>query len=537
MTNNAKSAEVPGARASEPIFKFRAGQKALMRGLEKHRMVAFLARRQFGKTTIFSAIALKKMMKRRNHLVTYASATLLLGRELIYKEAHIFKDAIQRMQMEAVDSKTGKAPDKLTDDDFASLYEQSRLEMRVWHDKTSFSRTQIVAPRPDTAVGWTGDVMCDEVGRIPNYREVWEAMEPIISSDPTYQFLQCTTPPPDDAHFSFEMLAPPIGTEFPVNAEGNWYRSEMGIMVLRVDAFDAYADGVALHDTDTGKPVTPAEHRAKAFDKDAWDRNYGVKFVFGGAAAVGLIQLDTAQTRGIGKCKFVLVETDEDLEAALAWLREHLGAGAVGLGLDIATTEKGTSNPTAMAVVERIGTDFNVPLIVAWKTRDPQLARLRVRAVVDAVKTRERGGRGRLLCIDATSERYWAADLRKALVTEIPVECVVSSETIEQPGSEPMTIKQYLGGLLVGAMDDNRVTLPPERYVREDFRLVKRDRGTFQTEISPDGKHGDTFDAVKLGIKALIGRAGFAYQAVSNPGTPGGLMPGRTNRRAEGVLV
>lgn len=523
--------------AEMPVFRFRAAQRALFRALDNHRMLGFLARRQFGKTTTFSGIALKKMMKRPNHLVTYGSATLLLGRELIYKEAHIFKDAVQRLQMQAVDSKTGKVPDKLTEDDFASLYEQQRLEMRVWHDRTRFSRTQIVAPRADTAVGWTGDVMLDEVGRIKNFREVWEAMEPIVSSDPTYQLLLCTTPPPDDSHFSFEMLGPPVGTEFPVNPAGNWYRSEMGVTVLRVDVYDAYADGVPVYDTDTGKPVSPEEHRRKAFDKDAWDRNYGVKFVFGGTAAVGLIQLDTAQQRGIGRCKFVLVETDEDMDAAMDWLEAHLGAGAAGIGLDIATTEKGTSNPTAIAVVERIGTDFNVPLILVWKTRDPEVARLRVRAVVEAVQGRERGGRGRMLCIDATSERYWAADLRKSLMTLIPVECVVSSETVEMPGEEPMTLKQQMGGQLVGAMDDNRVTLPPERYVREDFRLVKRDRGTFQTEISPDGKHGDTFDAVKLGIRALTGRAGFAYQAVAAQGRPGGLTPERANRRTKGVLV
>lgn len=535
--NGKEPAESPVDAQPRAIFQFRSGQKALLRAIGKHRMIGFLARRQYGKTTLFSGIALKKMMKRRHHLVTYGSATLLLGREIIFKEARVFQEAIQRMRLQTVDAKTGKAPDTLTEDDFANLYEQQRLELRVWHDNTSFSRTQIVAPRPDTAVGWTGDVMLDEVGRIPNFREVWEAMEPIVSSDPTYQLLLCTTPPPDDAHFSFEMLGPPVGTEFPVNPAGNWYRSEMGVTVLRVDVHDAYADGVPVYDTDTGKPVTPEQHRAKAFDKDAWDRNYGVRFVFGGTAAVGLIQLDTAMQRGVGQCKFVLVEEDEDLDAALEWLRAHLGDHQVGIGLDLGTTEKGTSNPTAIVVTEQIGTEYRVPLIAAWKTKDPDIARRRVRAVVDTVKTRERGGRARRLCVDATNERYWAADLRKALMAEIPVECVVASETVEKPGEEPMTQKQYLGGLLVGAMDDNKVTLPPERYIKEDFRLVKRDRGTYQTEVSPDGKHGDTFDGMKLGMKALKGKADFAYQSVPKNGKPGGLMPERTRRRTKGVLV
>ena len=36
----------------------------------------------------------------------------------------------------------------------------------------------------------------------------------------------------------------------------------------------------------------------RAFDKDAWDRNYGCLFITGGSAAVGLIKLKEAMERG-----------------------------------------------------------------------------------------------------------------------------------------------------------------------------------------------------------------------------------------------
>lgn len=68
-----------------------------------------------------------------------------------------------------------------------------------------------------------------------------------------------------------------------------------------------------------------------------------------------------------------------------------------------------------------------------------------------------------------------------------------------------MNQKQFLGSQLVGELEDNHVWLPPERYVREDFRLVKRDRGQFVCEPDAAGRHGDTFDAVKLAVQALIG--------------------------------
>lgn len=518
-----------------PLLTFRTAQKALLRCCEDQRLIGFLARRQYGKTTTFSAIALKKMMRRPNHLVTYASATLLLGRELILKESQIIQRAITALAKQAAaantilevtdrDRKTSpsdaprqrtsysseKSDQSYSSDDFADLFEHQRLELRLHHDRNTVSRTIIIAPNPATAVGWTGDVMLDEVGRIRDFRGLWEAVEPIASSDPTFRLLLCTTPPPDDAHFSFEMLAPPIGTELPVNPEGNWYRSEMGILVLRVDAHDAWADGVPVYDLERGEPLEPAEHRRRALDKDAWDRNYGCQFLMGGTSAVGLLQLDTAQRRGIGKCTCISIDTDSDLDRAITFLHEHIGAGQVGIGLDLATTEKQTSNPTAITIIEREGIELIATLTCVWKTRDPALAKDRIRRIVQAVADRPKGGRARGLGIDSTSERYFAAELARDLRPHLPVHLLVSSETIQLPGQEACTLKSYLGNLFVAELDDNHVTLAPERYIKDDFRLVKRDRGTFATDISPDGRHGDTFDSHKNAVHVLTAKPAYS---------------------------
>ena len=494
---------------SAPVIKFRRAQKVLMRLCEEHRMLGFLARRQYGKTTTFSAIALRKMMKRPNHLVTFASATLLLGRELILKEARVMQQALamlaanqKDMLLEVADAQSGKAPKDLSVDDFAELFEAQRLEFRLHHGRNAVSRTMVIAPNPETAVGWTGDVMLDEVGRIKRFRELWEAMEPIASSDPTFRLLLCTTPPPDDTHYCFEMLAPPTGTDLPVRAEGNIYRSELGVTVLRVDAYDAYADGVAVYDLEKGEALAPAEHRKRALDKDAWDRNYGVKFVFGGTAAVPLLALDTAQQRGLGKCEFMMLDSDEDIERAADWIRAHVGPGPVGIGWDVATTEKGTSNPSSLAIMEQGASEAIVRMIAIWKTSDPDAAELRARLLTRAVGERAVGGRARRMCIDATNERYFATTMRRKFASELPVELVVGSEKAAVTG-EPMTQKQHLGSVLVACLEDNRMTLPASRYIREDFRLVRKERGLFVCEPTPDGMHGDTFDATKLAMKAL----------------------------------
>jgi hypothetical protein len=337
---------------------------------------------------------------------------------------------------------------------------------------------------------------------------VWEAVSPIIASNPTFRLLLSTTVPPDDSHYSFEQLVPPVGTEFVPNPDGNLYTSDMGIKVLRVDAWDAALDGVPLYNMQTGEPETPEQNRAAESDKDAWDRNYGCKFLVGGASACGLVQLATAQERGLGKCLHVDVQGPADFDRALVFLLDHIGPGPIGLGWDLATTEKATSNPSALAVTEQECISYLTRLIVTWKTRDPDIAEAHARSIILAVACRKSGGRAKALHIDATNERYFASTMQKKFRALLPVVCVVGSEGVEKPGYEPMTTKQFLGGLLVGALDDNQLTLPPERYVKEDFRLVKKERGAFVCAPDAQGRHGDTFDAVKLSIAALKGGAG-----------------------------
>lgn len=526
------------------VFKARAGQTEFMLGVERHRISGFLCRRQYGKTTNAGRIALKKMMRTPGHSVVFGSVKLDLAREIIRKESGDLQKAIGMLMklaeagntmLQVVNVDDGKSVLGLCGDDFADIYEHSRLELRLYHDRTVYSRTKVVALTPD-AVGETGDLILDEVGRVKNFREVWEAVSPIIASNPEFRCILTTTPPPDDAHYSFELLAPPIGTELPVSPTGNWYRSDLGVWVLRVDAWDAFADGVPLYDDDTGKPISPDESRKLAADKDAWDRNYGVKFVLGGSAAVGLLQLDAAQRRGVGQCKLCLIEAESDLSDALAYLRAKLGKGKVGIGVDWATTEKQKSNPTSVSVTEQRGADFVNVVTCVWKTNDPATALSRLTRIVEAVNGRPEGGRARALCQDASSEKYFCDIVRKALGQLVIVRNLVSGETIEIPGREPMTLKAYLGNQCIGVIDDNHATLPPERYLKNDFRLVKRDRGSFTTEMGPNGEHGDTFDSFKNSIEALVGRGGaFAYQAARR--STSSSVPGEPSRKRERGLV
>ena len=505
------------SNAAIAVFRVRAGQREFERGVDLHRISGLLARRQYGKTTIGGRIALKKMMRTPGHTVIFGSVKIDLGREIVRKESEAMRKAFEVLGsmaaqgntlLDVVDPQKGKSVSAVNLDDWAELYEASRLEFRLYHSKTIYSRTKVVALTP-SAVGETGDLILDEVGRVKNFRDVVEAVTPIIASNPSFRCIYTTTPPPDDTHYSFDLLAPPVGVDLPVSPTGNWYQSELGVWVLRITAEDAYADGVPLYDDDTGQAISPEEARAKSHDKDAWDRNYGCRFVIGGTSACGLLQLDTAQRRGIGSCQHISVQSDSDMAAALHWLAAHLNSGPIGLGWDTATTTKETSNPSAVTVLEQDGSQFSAVAIITWKTADPDIATERMDAIIRAIAARPEGGRARRLCIDATNERYFSQSMRKEFGAMIPVELVVGSESIQQPGQqEAMTTKQFLGAQLVGELDDNHLTLPPERYIREDWRLVRKEKGAFICEPDANGRHGDTFDSTKLALRALRSNAG-----------------------------
>ncbi|MCX6908216.1 MAG: hypothetical protein NTY01_09260 [Verrucomicrobia bacterium] len=541
------SSVAPQRRVS---FKRRAGQDALIRGVFDHRICAFVARRQYGKTTTAADIALLKMMAILNHTVVFGSVKLDLGREITRKEEQRAAAAEQQvvtdarelrsafgiagrvvggdMKLDTFDSRSGKSIAEVGDDDYVELYENSRLEFRLYHNRGSYSRTKVVALTPST-VGETGDLILDEVGRVKKFMDVWEAVEPIIASNPMFRCLFTTTPPPDDNHYSFELLAPPIGYDPAPNPAGNWYRSEMGIWVLRLTDDDAYLDGVPLYDNDTGKPISPDEARARATNKEAYDRNYKCKFVLGGTSACSLMALDSAQTRGKDTCRYFHVTDDSDFVDGLAWLAENIADDArVGCGYDPATTEKKTSNPSSFSVVERKGVDVIARAVFTWKTGDDDLHLERILLILQAIRSRPSGRRAVALYFDATNEKLFARRCQRELRGEVPVKLIVFSNTVKVPESEePITVKQYLATRMLSVLNDNLLTLPAARYVREDWRLVRKEKGLLFWEPDSDGKHADTFCSTALGSDAAKSKGGHVeaeacgFGSKSTDGRPG----------------
>lgn len=515
MSRDAAKKVVPVGVAAKPAAKkparrWRAYQLAADAALKLYGIFILLWRRQTGKTEVLSTWALQTMLEKPGETVILASASLNVGGEVALRAASIFWMVLSRMRerfkaLQAESVTEGQEPQILGD--FEALKDAfigGKLEVRFTHPDGRVSRLKVLAPNPATARGFTGTVFLDEIGHIMNFRALWDAVEPITSSDPTFRLIMCLTPPDDTAHYSHELIVPPAGLEFnEVVPEGVWYRSEAGIMVHRVDAWDADAAGAKLYHPETRQPLSTDEHRAIAIDKESWDRNYGLRLASTGTAAVSLHTLHHAQARDEAKgCLFI----ESDLPAN--W-RELLGEieGPVTVGFDVATTEKNKSNPSSVTITEKGGTDFLARLIFRWKTEDPKVSRgyLREFIVNGGLKVRR-------LCIDASNERFFAKQIRDEFSRYCPVELVVSSETITI-GTTKLLTKTYLGNLVVNALDDAKLVLPAAKEVRVDFRLVRKVRGGFDAEVDGSGNHADTFDSTKLSLHGWMTPAAGAFTA------------------------
>jgi len=199
--------------------------------------------------------------------------------------------------------------------------------------------------------------------------------------------------------------------------------------------------------------------------------------------------------------------------------------GPIGIGMDPATTTKKLSNPTSIVVTQKDGLDYFVRAAIRFKTADPAITRAFLDIALDLPGNR----RVRRLVIAATSERFFATDLRSKYAGKVPVELVIESEGVEYLG-EKMTYKLYLGNLVVNTLNDAHLGLPNAIWLRNDLR--QPEGATFQAEPDENGNHADAFVGLGCSLHGLIGAGGPATAtavALSAIGAPPVLRAGLKN--------
>ena len=530
--------------------------------VRKTRQLALFWTRRGRKSTTLGNISFDEMSGTPGRTVIAASASLLLGKELVgmtlsaaetaaivTREAMAVNDAFvqgasdKSLNLKIADTSTNKeyaspagVPDtqhatrnkplasSLTPDDLAALYKSSNMEMRLYFDRTTYSRLKIIAPNPATARGWGGTVVRDEAGYTPIglETELRIATKPIMDTDPTFKLIYACNLCPNDRHPWFETTMPPADLALPVNPSGNFYRGENNLLIHRVTLADAYAAGHILYD-DAGKPLTLDQFRALPGNKLGLNINYDLVHESGGTAAIDLIALLTSQRRGAGQCAFLFADDDADFLRAMHQLAGLVTGGRVGIGFDVASTTGETSNPSSITVMEELGGERFARLILVFKSKSRELMADRLHDIATVIRNRPSGGPARRLCIDASNERLAAEETATDLRPFVPVELVLGGASIHPPGyTEPTNYKTYLGDLYSAAVNENTIALPPDPYIKADHRMPMKDQGKYVCTPDADGRHGDTFDSSKLALYALQSSQGALT-------TMAGLRVGQSN--------
>ncbi|MCX6901732.1 MAG: hypothetical protein NT105_23885 [Verrucomicrobia bacterium] len=498
--------------------------------VRERRHCALLWTRRGRKSTTLGSIAFDEMAAADDRTVIQASASLLLGKEgvgaalsaleqamIVKAEAEAVRDVFSSGAEDrdlnfqvAARPKDGQPGDSkvmkgLTEDDFAGLYRASRLELRLYFDRSRYSRLLIIAPNPATARSWRGTVLRDEVGYTPPALEtdLQVAMDPMMRDTPDLKLVYGSNLPGDSRHPWFAMTLPREikaaneEDEFPANASGHLFVSQTGLLVHRVALKDAYQAGHQLFD-DKGLPMSYEDCAKSPQFRVGWDISYALNHKTGGAGAVDLIALVNAQRAGVGECAFVYVENEGDWQRALSLLRGHLTNGRVNLGLDVASTAEEKSNPSSITVTEETSGMYYQRLVAVFKTKHRAVVSQRLKDVCAVVAGRSDGGRVQKLSIDAGNERMAAEETANDLRGVVTVELVIPSASIHPPGySDSVNFKTYQSDLYSDGLNNGLIAVPPDEYIKLDHLLPIKDMGRYTCAVDSEGRHGDSFDSGK----------------------------------------
>ena len=240
--------------------------------------------------------------------------------------------------------------------------------------------------------------------------------------------------------------------------------------------------------------------------KNGWDQTYALNHKSGGAAAIDLMMLLSAQRRGIGKCNFTFAETEGDFRLAMDLLRKTLGSGPVGIGFDVASTTAEKSNPSSITITENVGGERFQRAVIVFKSKKRAVMSDYLERAVRVVRERKEGGPAKKLCIDASNERLAAEETKDDLTPYITVQLILGGAVVEPRPTgyaNDINYKTFQGELYCAAVNEGRTVMPPDKYIKDDHRLPMKNNGKFECPVDSDGRHGDTFDSGKQAEFAL----------------------------------
>jgi phage FluMu gp28-like protein len=200
--------------------------------------------RQTGKSYTLAAWAVDRLLTRPGRLVTVLSNSKINGMEFNVQVAKVCEKLGQAFEFADL------SPDK--------RYETMNCETRI-RINGKVGRIKILAANPRTARGFSGDLILDEFAFHEDGNAIWNAAEPILSSNGDY-FCRIASTPNGKHNLFYRMCTNGV---FPVS---------------KVTRSDAYAGGCPIFHQITREKIDPLTARNLAPNKRIYDQNYECVF-------------------------------------------------------------------------------------------------------------------------------------------------------------------------------------------------------------------------------------------------------------------
>jgi phage FluMu gp28-like protein len=448
--------------------------------------------RQIGKSFTLASWAVDRLLTQLQSydfwLITVLSNSRDNGAEFVIKCAEICnKLGMMRDQTKA--ATVGDAAVVYCDEDQSPdiKFENMRMEVRITIGKR-VGRIKVLAANPRTARGFSGDLILDEFAFHEDSNAIWEAAEPILSSN--REFLCRIASTGNGKHNMFYRMAGSDGSK-----DGTLFVNAAGFCCSKVSRSEAYKQGVKVFDPNTRKEITPDQARAKSLDKRAYDQNYELQFADENMALLTHDLISAAER------SLITIDSQAWTPASLA--RMLRAEGDLECGQDFGRNR----DLSVVCVIERLG---NLRRIIAMLRmegmRSPaQQVQLDLLCAMPRFKRLEMDmtGNGLGLC-EYTQER-WGTE-RVAGVNFGSSEPVNEHLLSEGRKSPTARVTELMAVDMVAVFEDRAIEIPVDQDLRDSLRKPER-------ITSPGGRvsiaatrdeagHADEFWSIALAIRA-----------------------------------
>lgn len=472
----------------EPLIKFRPYQLPVF--LDRTSGILILHwSRQIGKSFTLASWAVDRLLtqlqKNPTWLITVLSNSRDNGAEFVLKCHEVCRlMGVAEVKLEEERAlkiaEIGDAAVYVEEDQSPDLqYENMRMEVRILVNGR-IGRIKVLAANPRTARGFSGDLILDEFAFHEDSNAIWEAAEPILSSNPEFVCRIASTG--NGKHNMFYRMV-----------------TSGSFAVSRVSRTEAHRQGVKVYDPNTRQPITPEEARRKALDKRAYDQNYELTFNDENMALLTAELIQSAQR--------ALIPIDEQEWTSTSLARMFRAEGELFVGVDVGRNR----DISVVTVLEKVG---NTKRVIGML----RMAGMRLPAQQRQIEPVCRLPKFRKLCGDMTGLGLGLIEY----LQEAPGVGFTRVEGVNFSTTEPITerlrndgrkaetakVTEIMATDLLGCFEDRCIEIPADEELHADLRKPEKitsPGGKVSIAASrDDAGHADHFWSIALANRASL---------------------------------